>query len=849
MSLGIGCLLLSSMPTQAQIIIADPSVGTQIAENGSFIITGGTIQGANLFHSFSTFSPDTAATVFDLDSPTYGGTADTVNTIISRVTGKAPSTINGLLQIQGGAAPDLFLLNPNGIIFGPDVRLNLPGSFIASTADSILFDNGVEFVADELAPTLLTMTAPIGLQLGNNPGAIQVQGDGHSLMPIDPVNSINSPLLPTAPLTGLQVVSGKTLALVGGQVALMEGVLTAASGRIEIGGANTGQVSLTPHPSGWELGYENVQNFRDIQLLNQSLLDVSSALDFSGVIPIPLASGSIQLQGEDITLADGSLLLNYNLGLQSSGSINITAFDSIAMYGLNISTNVQSGINSTTLGPGAGANIQVTAQQLSVDQGANLAARSIASGAGGNISITVPESVFLGGASLINPLMTGGINSSTLGAGNAGNTTVSTGQLTAINGGTIASVTLASGNSGQVLVNADSITLIGVAPFTFVPSSLSASTTHSVDDGLGKAGSVNINTRQLRVIDGARVGSGTVSHGDGGSLMVNASEFVEVSGVGASSVPGATIPSFLEASATTVDPVLAALFGLPLVPFGESGDLVINTPILNVTDGGVVAVRNEGTGNGGTLQVNAEQILLNNQAEISASTVSGEGGNLVLTAQDVLLMRQGSLISAEAGGSGSGGNVTIDSPILVGLENSDIVANAIEGDGGNISITTKGILGLERRQERTAGNDITASSEFGVSGTVAISNIDAVPGASLVELPTELSDPSNQITAACSATDNSLVSSGRGGVPINPGETLLGSSIWHDLRDISELRQTAEEPVTQTKLTPIDAQPSFQEPQLTEATAWTTDANGQITFFAAEKAAAHSATCLRNYPV
>ncbi|WP_367120473.1 filamentous hemagglutinin N-terminal domain-containing protein [Microcoleus sp. PH2017_30_WIL_O_A] len=86
-------------------------------------ISGGATRGSNLFHSFRSFN----------------GIAN----IFTRVTGGQPSNILGTLGVLGNA--NLFLINPKGIVFGPNARLDLRGSFVASTADSIVFNNGFEF--------------------------------------------------------------------------------------------------------------------------------------------------------------------------------------------------------------------------------------------------------------------------------------------------------------------------------------------------------------------------------------------------------------------------------------------------------------------------------------------------------------------------------------------------------------------------------------------------------------------------------------------------------------------------------------------------------------------------------
>jgi filamentous hemagglutinin family protein len=156
------------------------------------IIEGGTQAGSNLFHSFEEFSVPNGTTAY------FNNAADLQN-IISRVTGKSISNIDGLIRANGTA--NLFLINPNGIVFGRNASLNIGGSFIATTANSIKFADGAEFSAT--APqtnSLLTISVPLGLQFGSAPENIVNQSQASDR---------------TGEPVGLQVNSGKTLALVG----------------------------------------------------------------------------------------------------------------------------------------------------------------------------------------------------------------------------------------------------------------------------------------------------------------------------------------------------------------------------------------------------------------------------------------------------------------------------------------------------------------------------------------------------------------------------------------------------------------------------------------------------------
>ncbi|WP_157229339.1 S-layer family protein [Rivularia sp. PCC 7116] len=338
--------------------------------------------------------------------------------------------------------------------------------------------------------------------------------------------------------------------------------------------------------------------------------------------------------------------------------------------------------------------------------------------------------------------------------------------------------------------------------------------------GIGDAGNLTINTRSLQIEDGARVDSSTVNSGNAGSLTINAQDFIEVSGT----VPGSINPSLIISSANILDESLQQFLGVPAIPSGDSGNVTINTPVLKVSDGGEITVRNDGTGKGGILNINANSILLNSKGEITASTQSGAGGNIDLQLKDGLILRNQSFISAESGGTGNGGNININSPVIAGLENSDIIANAVEGDGGNININTQGLFGLQFQDKLTIQSDITASSEFGVNGTVEINNPAIDPSSSLTQLPSDVVDSSQKVASGCSVNQsNSFTVVGKGGLAVNPQEAVAEVNAWNDLRDLNITNRNQQRNI----------QVENDSPKLIiEATGWVVNKEGNIEFIA-----------------
>ncbi|KYC39514.1 hypothetical protein WA1_32915 [Scytonema hofmannii PCC 7110] len=187
-------IVLSANCSEAQIIPdntlgAESSVVTpNVVIRGipSNRIDGGATRGANLFHSFQDFN-------IGEGRGAYFSNPVGIANILSRVTGSNPSNILGRLGVLSNA--NLFFINPNGIIFGQNARLDVGGSFLASTANSLVFDQNFEFsTTNPQAPPLLTVKVPNGLQFGDNSGSIRTQS------------------------TVLQVPQGNTLALVGSEV-------------------------------------------------------------------------------------------------------------------------------------------------------------------------------------------------------------------------------------------------------------------------------------------------------------------------------------------------------------------------------------------------------------------------------------------------------------------------------------------------------------------------------------------------------------------------------------------------------------------------------------------------------
>jgi filamentous hemagglutinin family protein len=337
-SIALGCLV-TLKPATAQIVPDKTLRVNSRVTPGCTVCTidGGTVRGSNLFHSFSEFSVPTGGEAFF-------NNALQIQNIFTRVTGNSVSNIDGLIRANGTA--NLFLLNPNGISFGANATLNIGGSFFASTASSLVFADGTVFSAkpDTSTPPLLTISVPLGLQYGKNPGNVQVQG------------------------ATLEVGVGQTLALVGGNVQLDSAALYTPfdppGGRVELGGlVGEGTVGLVANGEYLGLSFPVGVARGNVFLSNDAVVDVTAA-----------RGGSIGVNASNLTMTQGSRLL---AGIASgrgsvnavAGNIEINATGVIDLTESYIFNNVESRAQ------GRGGDVNITTSQLRVSGGTQVGAR------------------------------------------------------------------------------------------------------------------------------------------------------------------------------------------------------------------------------------------------------------------------------------------------------------------------------------------------------------------------------------------------------------------------------------------------------------------------------------------
>ncbi|MDC0832206.1 filamentous hemagglutinin N-terminal domain-containing protein [Geitlerinema sp. CS-897] len=793
--------LLNVTPALGQIVPDRtlPSPSQVSIEGNTSTLNGGTEAGNNLFHSFDSFSVPTGTEAFF-------NNAASIENILTRVTGSNISNIDGLIRANGTA--NLFLLNPNGIVFGENARLDIGGSFFGTTASSIVFNDGVEFSATHPeTDSLLTVSVPVGLQFASSVAAIGVEG-----IPIDTSALLGNSENDGNPDVGLRVQPDRTLALVGGRITLDGALLAVSDGRIELGAVETGNVGLRSVPSGWSLDYSDTSSFGDIQLLNRAFASTDGA-----------GTSFIQVRGRTLEIRDGSGLQMLHSGAQPDGTLTVNLSDRLILNGTIPDTSTGSVLRSWTREAGDGADIYISARQLEVTDGSSIVTATFGEGRGGDQHIHAADSVVLDVVTSNEMFVLSSIFSNASGLGEGGNIDLTTQRLIignnsslyASNGNLVVSSQL-TGSAGDITINAsESVELIG-APFS---SSTIFNNTRTGGDG----GQLTINTGRLTVRDGFVVSTEAIGPGNAGNVTVNASESVTVSGENNFS------PSTISAGVVLVNPFLFP-GASPELLIGNAGSITINSPVVRVLDGGLVQAVNDGVANGGTLQINADSIVVSD-SELTTSTLSGEGGNILLNISNATILQQGGTIAAEAGGMGNGGNITINSETLTLLESSSITANAIEGLGGNIDITTQGLF-------ISPDSSITASSQLGVDGVVAITEPEIDTSSALVQLSSDPIDPTTQIVSACSiARENSFVVTGNGGLPPDPVDDIFrGQWVWIDWQDpfdsqaerLSEVdaarnSDRLEEGRSQRYVSTDD-----DLVELVEANGWRIDANGNV---------------------
>lgn len=690
----LGIALIFFLANQALVkgqIAPDNSLGNERSQvttnNRTSEIRGGATRGDNLFHSFKEFSIPQGRAAYFIPQ---GNIAN----IFTRVTGRNLSQINGILGVQGQA--NLFLLNPQGIIFGKNARLDLKGSFIGTTGESFIFPDGSKFSAsDPGVPPLLTVNvaAPIGIKFGNQPAKIVNQGS-------------------------LTVEPTQTLGLIGGEINFIEGDVSAPGGKIALGAvASNNTITFAPLTG---VSYQGVNNFEDI------LLSGGAKVYVNGV-------GEIDIHGKNISVTEGAKVYANNSGNKPGGDIRVTATGAIAVDGID------STIHTQTFGDGTSGNVIIQGEKLNISATAEVYTATAGTGKGGDLLINISDSVEVydyideDNFSILGAIVFPGV----FGAG--GNTTVHTKTLKIFNGGKILTGTLGAADAGDLQITAtEQVKITGVG-IDFQGDSNPSGILGGVlvPEATGKGGNVIINTKKLIVSEGGGIFTATFGVGDAGNLQIKATEQVEITGYGFD-LQGNSTSSQLITGVLTSDAT------------GNGGDLSIETRKLIVSNGGIIGTATEGQGAAGNIKITATDeveitgVGFNGQGDIVNTSLllagvieqaTGKGGNITIETSK-LIISQGGIISTATFGFGDGGDVNITAVDSVevksvainvqgSINNSSSILTGVivpeaTGKGGNLNIETGKLVILD------GGLITTATQGFGNAGDVKIQARDYV---------------------------------------------------------------------------------------------------------------------------
>jgi filamentous hemagglutinin family protein len=737
--LALGGAIAPATKCAAQSIILDGTLGPARTLSGpNYIIrqADGLPVGNNLFQSFGRFNLNTGESANFQSLPN-------IRNILSRVTGGSTSFIDGRIFTQSRNV-NLFFINPSGIIFGPNASLNVGsatrGSFIATTANALVWANGSQFSA----------TNP-----GNATSLLTIVGDPSgflSTLRTPPPINVSGSTLANGSSFFSNPYNGQSLLLVGGDVKVDNATLEAPGGRIELGGlAAPGTIGLSTNGNILSLNFPANVPRASVSLTNGSNVSVASG-----------GGGSIAINASDIDILGGS---NLRAGISplagtdnaQAGDVNLKATGTLRIE--------NSSVYNAAFDSGNAGNLSVDTGKLIITDGV-LATATLSGGRAGNLIVNASDSVELTGSPTSNGtvrinipvvitriifgipfnfpvdfpvdvpigLFSASIDARNLpnvrpefnaflpiGGGDAGNLTINTGRLTVSNGAVVSAGTTTTGSAGNLSVNAkDFIELSGTSPndappglFTIgnrVPSGLQNETA-----GFGPGGNLTINTGRLIIKDGAWVATGTGSEMPG-EVIVNASESVELSGTSLAN----NLPSVLASGTKGPE---------------NAKPLTINTQRLSVRDGAIISAGTSGDGRGGALTINASDSVeligtsrLGLSAEllqeligvagttmfgiienrpypsgiITGSAGKGQAGNLSINTGR-LLIKDGAQASVSTVGPGNAGllNVRADSVELTGTSQSpnpnDIVGRSLlttavgensTGNGGNITVQT-----------------------------------------------------------------------------------------------------------------------------------------------------------------
>ena len=546
---------------------------------------------------------------------------------------------------------------------------------------------------------------------------------------------------------------GRTLGLIGGNVLLEGGNLTAAGGRIELGSVmGVGEVSLTPSGNRFVLGYDAINSFGNISLSNGAFVDASG----EGGGDIQLRGGRLEMQNSDIwadtlgagngkevlvrvpeidlsdsfltaevygtggggnltidtgrlLVRDGAVVSAATRGEGNGGRLQINADDSVKAIGTPANGEFPTGFTAESTGSGDAGDLTINTGCLLISDGAGISTSTFSTGNGASLHIVASDSVEIIGTSIDGRFISG-LTAQSAGSGDAGDLTIVTGRLLVSDRLQVSNATLDTGNSASLhIVASDSVDVIGPSVDGRFTSIL---TTQSLGNS-GEAGDLTIETGRLLVSDGAQVSTNTRGEGNGGSLKITASDSVEVTGASKQ---------------------FSSALGTQSEGSGDAGDLTIETGRLVVSDGAGISTSIRGEGNGGSLKITADDSVKvtgksadDGQNSSSSSLIAesegvGDAGNLTIKTGR-LLVGDGAVVSSSSLGSGVAGDINITARDTLQADNGTISTNTRRSSGGAIAIKAGNIRLFGNSDIRT---DVASGAGGGGNITLKADSIVAL---------------------------------------------------------------------------------------------------------------------------
>ncbi|NJN23134.1 MAG: filamentous hemagglutinin N-terminal domain-containing protein [Acaryochloridaceae cyanobacterium RL_2_7] len=747
------------------IPVPDSSLGTQVIQvrPGTFRVEAGQTVGRYLFHSFESFSIAEGQTVrFQPSSP------QSIQTIFTRVTGRTPSNLLGRLQTRGNA--DFVFLNPNGIFLGDNFKLQINGSFLATTAESILFDeNGDRFSSDlSHDSTLLKVSVPTGLGFSDKPGAIRVATGNDT-------RGFNN---------GLVVNSEQDLALIGGALELTEAKLIAPGGDLWLHSAAAGEhIQWQMVNDHWKFSLPTVGD--NIVLQQSSRLFSSFDKKKGG------ENGLISLAGAHIDVRNSELNAE-NRGKNLGGSISLNAMET-----LRVQTSEKASVRTVfTTQPrflGHAGDISLKSKNIEISGDGTRLVSDTAQfrldtnqtnnlGIPGNISLFASDRIDVANSVVISAVSRTANRPS-------GQIVVRARNLNMAGGAQIRN-SIQGGIPGGIL-NVDVADEIVLSGFTQVNSGGARvfRPTGLVSDANGNnvGGEIRVTTQHLKIKEGAGIVSISPVDGISGDIFIDATTIQLLNGG--------------QISATAENEDAGTAGNINIV---AQDHLVIQGDILlpnaqDPTERRISSIRAEtrtlqnNTVSLGNIKIQTPRLLLQEGGFISANSDGSRGGNISLEVSELLQLNSSGRIISDAR-SGSGGVIEVKgNPWIIAIpgSNSDITANSVQSSGGQILLRNRGLEGFSIIQtpqtpaqlltlSTNQSNEIAASSgNPNLQGRVLVSNFnERTSQFDTLEVSLASPDPNTACQEITSQAKGDFRVVGQGGIPVD--SPILKQ--WEDLR-------------------------------------------------------------------